>query len=94
MTYNKYLQKYGRLYRIGGDEFVFLGRDIGAVTEVFERLHKQDLVDQEFGQQHLSAAYGIVVKMPEESVFDAVKRADKLMYECKKSMKASAIIDD
>lgn len=94
LTYNKYLQKYGKMYRIGGDEFVFLGHNIEAVTDIFKRLHRQPYVDEEYGSQKLSAAYGIVLKKQDETVFNAVNRADKLMYECKKAMKSSAIIDD
>ncbi len=94
LTYNKYLQKYGKMYRIGGDEFVFLGQNLNAVTEIFEKLHIQENVDMEFGDYKLSVAYGIVTKEKDETVFNAVNRADKLMYECKKAMKASAIIDD
>ncbi len=89
LTYNKYLKKYGQIYRIGGDEFVFMGKNQEAVTDIFMRLHGQEKVDMEFGVQDLSVAYGIVVKQPDESVFDAVNRADELMYECKKSMKNS-----
>lgn len=91
LTYNKYLQKYGKLYRTGGDEFVFLGKNKEEVTRIFEKLCHQPMTDPDFGEFELSAAFGIVEKNKEESVFDAVNRADKVMYDCKKRMKGIAV---
>ncbi|SFG19778.1 GGDEF domain-containing protein [Oribacterium sp. WCC10] len=91
LTYNKYLRKYGKIYRIGGDEFVFLGENHDAVKEVMEKLDGMKKTDEEFGNFDLSAAYGILVKKSDESVFDAVNKADILMYRCKRRMKKDTI---
>ena len=91
LTYNKYLQNYGKLYRTGGDEFVFLGKNKEGVTKVLKTLCAQPMTDPEFGDFELSAAFGIVEKQKEESVFDAVDRADKVMYDCKRRMKEIAV---
>ncbi|WP_051671589.1 GGDEF domain-containing protein [Oribacterium sp. P6A1] len=91
LTYNKHLQAYGKLYRTGGDEFVFLGKNLEAVTKVIKKLVDQPMTDPEFGDFKLSTAFGIVEKQKDESVFDAVDRADKEMYECKRRMKEMAL---
>ncbi|ETP72275.1 diguanylate cyclase (GGDEF) domain-containing protein [Lachnospiraceae bacterium JC7] len=87
LTYNRHLGQYGKLYRIGGDEFVFLGADSEAVSRELELLQAQKKTDAEFGDFPLSVAYGLVEKEKEETVFDAVNRADTLMYKCKRRMK-------
>lgn len=91
LTYNKYLYNYGKMYRIGGDEFVFLGAYRDEVAKVLEKLQQQPKTDREFGEFDLSVAYGLVEKTRGESVFDAVNRADVLMYDCKRKMKAAEI---
>ncbi len=90
-TYNKYLQNYGKLYRTGGDEFVFLGKNKDDIVKVMKKLCAQPKTDPEFGEFVLSAAYGVVEKNKYESVFEAVNRADKVMYDCKRRMKGMVV---
>lgn len=53
-----------------------------------EKLSRQERTDREYGDYELSAAYGLVEKEKDETVFDAVNRADALMYDCKRRMKS------
>jgi|GEM_PF-1321001 diguanylate cyclase (GGDEF)-like protein len=89
LTYNKHLHSYGKLYRTGGDEFVFLGYNKAAIMKELEKLSRQERTDREYGDYELSAAYGLVEKEKDETVFDAVNRADALMYDCKRRMKSA-----
>lgn len=81
------LEPYGRLYRTGGDEFVFLGQDLTKCKSILEELQKRKDTDEKYGKFNMSFAYGIITKDASEDVFDAVNRADVLMYENKTAIK-------
>ena len=81
------LEPYGRLYRTGGDEFVFLGQDLTKCKSILEELQKRNDTDEKYGKFNMSFAYVIITKDASEDVFDAVNRADVLMYENKTAIK-------
>ncbi|MEG0164771.1 MAG: GGDEF domain-containing protein [Anaerorhabdus sp.] len=69
-----------RLYRIGGDEFVVLSKkaDYSSISKIIETIHTKA---NDYG---LNFAYGIVDYHITESLTDAIKKADSLMYVDKK----------
>ncbi len=87
--------KYGKCFRIGGDEFFAIlegknsEKNYDTAIEVFDKLVK------EFNETHdlpvpLQIAHGKSVYVPgTDSLEEAEKAADKLMYERKKYLKAS-----
>lgn len=87
--------RYGKCYRIGGDEFFAIldgkhsEEDYDKATELFEEKIKEVNDRNEF-HIPLCIAYGKAVYVPGTRDFDeAEKEADKLMYENKKILKAA-----
>lgn len=87
--------RYGKCYRIGGDEFFAIldgkhsEEDYDKATELFEEKIKEVNDRNEF-HIPLCIAYGKAVYVPGTSDFDETeKEADKLMYENKKILKAA-----
>ncbi|MBO6193710.1 MAG: GGDEF domain-containing protein [Clostridiales bacterium] len=87
--------RYGKCYRIGGDEFfaILNGKhseeDYDKAAELFEEKIKEVNDRNEF-HIPLCIAYGKAVYVPGTSDFDETeKEADKLMYENKKILKAA-----
>ena len=87
--------RYGKCYRIGGDEFFAIldgkhsEEDYDKATRLFEEKIKEVNDRNEF-RIPLCIAYGKAVYVPGTRVFDeAEKEADKLMYENKKILKAA-----
>ena len=87
--------RYGKCYRIGGDEFFAIldgkhsEEDYDKATELFEEKIKEVNDRNEF-HIPLCIAYGKAVYVPGTRAFDeAEKEADKLMYENKKILKAA-----
>ena len=87
--------RYGKCYRIGGDEFFAIldgkhsEEDYDKATRLFEGKIKEVNDRNEF-RIPLCIAYGKAVYVPGTRVFDeAEKEADKLMYENKKILKAA-----
>ena len=89
--------EHSPVFRIGGDEFVailknedFRNRDALLIEfdDELERLRKLDDLEP---WERISAAIGIAVydSTCDRSVSDVFKRADSIMYECKKRMKAT-----
>ena len=88
--------KYGKCYRIGGDEFFVIldgdnaEKNCEAAIEVFEKLVR------EYNETHdlpvpLQIAFGKSVYVPgTDSLETAEKAADELMYERKKKLKAES----
>lgn len=93
---NECLSSYGKLYRIGGDEFVAL---ICASSDKMQELKQDfdDTVSKWSGNEvkSLSVSYGCVLKsdFPEYSLLDMEKLADKRMYQDKANYYASKGID-
>lgn len=87
--------RYGKCYRIGGDEFFAIldgkhsEEDYDKATELFEEKIKEVNDRNEF-HIPLCIAYGKAVYVPGTCDFDEIeKEADKLMYENKKILKAA-----
>ena len=80
MTLHDALNTYGTLYRTGGDEFIFIGKNHEEIVHTLEELQKIKNVKPEYGQFNLSFAFGAVEKKEDEDVFKAANRADKKMY--------------
>ena len=85
-TIRKYIRKADMIIRYGGDEFLLIMPDVS--EEVFvEKLQKiqrkiHSVHMSQYGQMQLSISIGGVM-MGDESVEQAVRRADKLMYQAK-----------
>ena len=79
------------VYRIGGDEFVVVikGRDYDAIEERIEQFREAALTTAN-GQpwERVNAAIGYALYNGEDTVDDVFRKADHLMYEQKKEMKA------
>lgn len=79
--------KYGLCYRIGGDEFCVIAKDIPDIKKVsddFNAAFKQ-LCNSPEEKQYLSVSTGWDIFDPRTgSVSDAVKNADNALYEVKK----------
>ena len=88
--------EHSPVYRIGGDEFVVIlkGRDFKnylilkeEFNEKLDKLEENELLEP---WEKVSAAIGIAIydKSIDSNVMNVFKRADQIMYECKKKMKA------
>ncbi len=81
---------YGSCYRIGGDEFVFLGKKNGKFRDAAERF--DETIKTQAGQLDFpfSVAFGYAIFNPDRDAdFHAtIRRCDALMYEDKKEKKA------
>ena len=76
-------------FRTGGDEFlVFLpGMSLEDANEVVEKMHRQQLLFN-ITEGSLSISFGTaVINGPEDSIIDAIERADRAMYADKASKK-------
>ena len=78
--------EYGKVYRIGGDEFVVvITKNIGRFEEVLRNFERS--VEEWHGKHvdSMTVSYGYVFSSEEnwDSVYDIAKAADKRMYESK-----------
>ncbi len=82
------LEKYGSLYRVGGDEFCLVSTHKGSeIHAAIEKVLSKGQCDEKYGDFPLDFAYGIADKEANETVADVFARADKLMYDNKRKMK-------
>ncbi|MFN2937953.1 GGDEF domain-containing protein [Lachnospiraceae bacterium YH-ros2226] len=85
MTAQKELKPYGKLYRVGGDEFCLISYDDPkGIQAVIDRLQEMERSNSAFGDFPLDFAYGIAIRSEGESNEALYKRADALMYENKR----------
>ena len=81
----KRLSPYGKLYRVGGDEFCCTSCcDPDQVQKVLDALSKLQVCDPEFGNYPMDFAYGLAVRHPGETNEDLYQRADEIMYQNKR----------
>ena len=77
--------EYGKAYRIGGDEFVVITKNIGRFEEVLRNFERS--VEEWHGKyvDSMTVSYGYVFSSEKKwnSVYDIAKAADKRMYESK-----------
>ena len=77
--------EYGKVYRIGGDEFVVITKNIGRFEEVLKNFERS--VEEWHGKyvDSMTVSYGYVFSSEKKwnSVYDIAKAADKRMYESK-----------
>mgnify|MGYP003305582111 FL=1 len=77
--------EYGKVYRIGGDEFVVIAKNIGRFEEVLRNFERS--VEEWHGKyvDSMTVSYGYVFSSEKKwnSVYDIAKAADKRMYESK-----------
>jgi diguanylate cyclase (GGDEF)-like protein len=81
--------KHGAVYRIGGDEFVVLlqGKGYETMREVMAELNRQVEANIKKNTVVISAGYS-VLKQGDQQLRDIFDRADRMMYERKKELKA------
>lgn len=86
-----YIPKCGTCYRIGGDEFacIFINCSKKIITDFIDKFNAEVAYHNEFLKYEFSAAYGYSFydKETDTDILATFKRADKLMYEKKNSMK-------
>lgn len=81
----KHLSPYGKLYRVGGDEFCLTSfSDPAQVQKALDDLQKLGACDPAFGNFPMDFAYGLVVRQPGESNEELYQRADEVMYQNKR----------
>ncbi len=80
--------------RIGGDEFVVIGRGTGLAEKFEERFNqKLETVNEQLAKPYrLSASVGVITVVPQESdsLPELIQKADEVMYEVKKRKKMKA----
>lgn len=80
-TAQRKLATYGKLYRVGGDEFCLVSfSKPDGLKGVLENLHDQEKCDPEFGDFPLDFAYGMAVRKAGEADEELYDRADEEMY--------------
>lgn len=81
----------GKIYRIGGDEFVVIARDVseeraGQLLQQLEKVQEEKRKELQKPWQ-LQIAYGYAVRQEGKSFDELFREADDRMYECKRRMK-------
>ena len=81
--------KHGAVYRIGGDEFVVTlqGKGYETMPEVIAELNRQVEENIKKGSVVISVGYS-VLRQGDQQINDVFDRADRMMYERKKALKA------
>lgn len=87
----------GDCYRIGGDEFVFLGQYMGhrQLHQLLRLLEQSCQQQRQQGTYPFSLAYGYATFTPgrDERLVDTVRRADQMMYRVKRLQKRRIAVD-
>lgn len=81
------------VYRFGGDEFIVVikGRDYDNIEERIQEFNKLSSAQQGQPWEKVDAAIGYALYAGDDTVLDVFRRADHLMYECKKAKKQNNI---
>lgn len=81
----------GSCFRIGGDEFVMLGKNISAerLTEVIATFDRIQLQESQQANYPFGVSYGFTIYDPrkDKSLAEAISKADKVMYINKRKLK-------
>lgn len=91
-TIKEHYEKYGKCYRIGGDEFaVIMTKDVKDIEEICKKFVKKVSSTRKKYDNLPYVSYGYSIYYPnnklEHSIKDTIKEADKMMYRYKKSLK-------
>jgi hypothetical protein len=91
-TIKEHYEKYGKCYRIGGDEFaVIMTKDVKDIEEICKKFVKKVSSTREKYNNLPYVSYGYSIYYPnnklEHSIKDTIKEADKMMYRYKKKSK-------
>lgn len=91
-TIKEHYEKYGKCYRIGGDEFaVIMTKDVKDIEEICKKFVKKVSSTREKYDNLPYVSYGYSIYYPnnklEHSIKDTIKEADKMMYRYKKKSK-------
>jgi len=91
-TIKEHYEKYGKCYRIGGDEFaVIMTKDVKDIEEICKKFVKKVSFTREKYDNLPYVSYGYSIYYPnnklEHSIKDTIKEADKMMYRYKKKSK-------
>ena len=80
---------HGDVYRVGGDEFVVLlqGEGYDEMTDVIRELNRRAEANIREGAVVIAAGYA-VLEQGDGRLHDVFDRADQMMYERKKELKA------
>lgn len=84
---SRHLPKGATLYRIGGDEFSILSKNMDRAKFAS---HLED-AREEAGRHDISFACGIAEYHPHHNIDDVLKQADSLMYQNKSEIKAHSV---
>ncbi|MGO4972471.1 GGDEF domain-containing protein [[Clostridium] aminophilum] len=89
-TMHKELVLYGEIFRIGGDEFCFITKELSAqdAEMVIRKIRKTGKCRPEFGDYPIDFSFGIAERARGENAYDTIERADAAMYEEKRLMHA------
>lgn len=84
----KELREVDSLARWGGEEFVFLMQETGlaeaiAVTERIRRAVEKSLVNHQASEIRCTMSFGITQLLPNDTLGDAIARADQALYRSK-----------
>ena len=80
---------HGAVFRVGGDDFVVLlqGKGYDTMTEVISSLNAR--VEENMKENGVAVSVGYSALTPEDrQLRDVFERADQMMYERKKELKA------
>lgn len=91
-TIKQHYEKYGKCYRIGGDEFaVIITKDVKNIEEICKEFVKKVSSTREKYDNLPYISYGYSIYYPnnklEHSIKDTIKEADKMMYRHKEKSK-------
>lgn len=87
--------RYGDCYRIGGDEFVFLGASLTQelLTQIMHEFEQLQQVEKSVVSYPFCVAVGCTIwqEKRDQTLNDTVRRADRLMYRNKRKRKAEIL---
>ena len=91
-TLKSVYSRYGRCYRVGGDEFcVIMTRQLNSVEELNRRFSKHIDNERALDADLPNVSYGFAAFYPKAmDMADAITNADKMMYSIKKAHKQGA----